>query len=267
MKRMFKCLLLGLLCLTWACTPKSDVKEVPAEYKTDSTIMKGYIAYDAKIKGKRPGILVIHEWWGMGDFVRDRAKALAGLGYTALAVDMYGDGKQAQNNEEAAKLAREVSENNELKKARFRAALDYLKQQDTVDPEHIAVIGYSFGGYIALEMARMGEDIDAVVTFYGGLTTKDPAQPGSIKAKILICQGEKDWYVPEMYVTEFKQEMKHAGADYKMITYPDAEHGFANPQGDVIKEKFQMHYGFNQNAYNKSWADMQEFLKEVFRKQ
>ncbi|RJQ48799.1 MAG: dienelactone hydrolase family protein [Nitrospiraceae bacterium] len=266
MKKITMFTLVMIFCMAAACTKKSDVQSVSVEYKADNISMKGYLASDNKIKGKRPGILLIHEWWGQDEPIRKRAKMLASLGYTVLAVDMFGDGKQAKDAEEAAKFAKEISEDMEVKKARFNAAMNLLKQQDTVDPEHIAAIGYSFGGYIALEMARQGTDLDGIVTFYGGLTTKDPAQPNAVKAKILICQGDKDWYVPPHYVTEFTQEMKHAGADFRIITYEEAEHGFANPEAASYKDTFKMHYEYNEKADKKSWEDAQAFLKDIFRK-
>lgn len=253
--------------LVLACAPKKpEVAESTVEYKAEDTVMKGHIAYDSKIKGKRPGIIVIHEWWGQDEFVKDRARELAKLGYTAIAADMYGNAKMAADNKEAAEYAREVTENPDIAKARFMAAMNALKQHETVDPERIGVIGYSFGGHVALEMARAGVDLKGIVTFYGGLLTKQPAEPGAIKAKILICRGAKDWYVPDMYVTEFRNEMKKAGADYKIIDYPEAEHGFANPNANTLKEKFAMHLAYDEKAFQQSWQDMQQFFKTVFAK-
>ncbi|MBI4848733.1 MAG: dienelactone hydrolase family protein [Nitrospirae bacterium] len=266
MKHLTKYILILLCGMVLACAQKSEMRSGPVEYKSDNVTLKGFLAVDNKIKGKRPGILVVHEWWGPGDFVRDRAKKLAEIGYTALAVDMYGDGKQAATQEEAAKYAKSVTEKPEVRKARFLAAMNLLKQQETVDPDKIAVIGYSFGGNIALEMARAGVDLKGVVTFYGGLSTNNPAQPGVVKAKILVCQGEKDWYVPVLYVTEFEQEMKKANVDYKLITYPVAEHGFSNPESTSIEQKFKMKVAYNAEADKKSWADMQEFFKTIFKK-
>lgn len=268
MNRIIKVMAL-ILCalLVVACAPKKpEVADKTVEYKANDTVMKGYIAYDANVKGKRPGILVIHEWWGQSDFVKERARALAKAGYTALAVDMYGNAKQATDNKAAAEYAREVTEHPDVMQARFMAALNALKQDETVDPEKIAVIGYSFGGHVALEMARAGADLKGVVTFYGGLLTKQPAKAGAIKAKILICQGEKDWYVPAIYVTEFNDEMKKAKADYKMITYKDAEHGFANPDANKLKDTFKMHLGYDEKAYKQSWEDMLQFFKTIFGK-
>ena len=269
MNRLTKCILLISCVLMISCAKKSEIIGKPAEYKSDNVSMKGYLVYDNKINKKRPGVLVLHEWWGQDENVRKRAQMLAQMGYTALVVDMYGDGITAKDPEEAAKHAKEITGNLDLEKSRYTAAINFLKQQETVDPDRIAAIGYSFGGHIALDMARYGADIDAVVTFYGGITlteTQPPAQPGAIKAKILICQGEKDWYMAEHAITGFTQEMKHAGADFKIITYKDAEHGFANPDAKQVVERFKLKYAYDEQADKKSWADMQEFLKSVFGK-
>lgn len=167
----------------------SGVVGKPVSYSDGSTTMKGYLAYDSNIKGKRPGILVVHEWWGLNDYARKRAKMLAGLGYTALAVDMYGDGKQAVHPEDAGKFSSELMKNFAQAKSRFAAARKFLQKQKTVDPEKIAAVGYCFGGGIVLNMARQGADLRGVASFHGSLTAVKPALPGAVKAKILVLQG------------------------------------------------------------------------------
>ncbi len=246
------------------CT-KKEIQSKSVDYQTDDLTMKGYLAFDINAKGKRPGILVAHEWWGQDDHVRERADMLADLGYVALAIDMFGEGKNADSSTEASEFTKEVSENMDIKKARFMAALDFLKQQDNVDPDRIAAIGYSFGGHVVLEMARQGVDIDGVVSIYGGLTTKEPAQPDAIKARVLVQHGIKDWYVTVQNISSFKIEMKKANADYELLEYADAEHGFANTHADTRKEDFKMHLGYNKEADKKAWEDMQKFFQKIFK--
>jgi len=236
----------------------------PVEYTSGNVVLKGYLACDRSVKGKRPGILVVHEWWGHNEYARKRALMLARLGYTALAVDMYGDGKQAEHPDEAGKFAKEISGNMDMKIARFMAAMDYLKKQESVDPARIAAIGYCFGGSVVLDMARSGMDLKGVVSFHGGLTTNNPAKPGAVKAKILVCHGENDSFITAEQIAAFKQEMTEAKADLQFITYKDAKHSFTNPEADSYAQKFKIPVGYNSEADKKSWEDMRRFLKSVF---
>lgn len=260
-------ILLILSIFITSCTEKRAIQGEAVEYKADGVTFKGYIAYDRNKKGKRPGVLVVHEWWGHNEQVRKRAEMLAGLGYTALVVDMYGNGKQAGSSEEAAKLAMEVSGNDELRRKRFTAAMNFLGRHESVDPGHIAAVGYSFGGYVVLQEALDGADLDGVISFYGGLLVKMPDAPGEVKAKILILHGEKDWYVTPQMIVQFESDMKKSGVAYEMISYKDAEHGYTNPESGILAEKFKgMHIKYNEEADKKSWADMQKFLETVFHK-
>ncbi|UCD35024.1 MAG: dienelactone hydrolase family protein [Nitrospiraceae bacterium] len=255
-----------LLILFLAASACKDIRGEAVDYQTGDMVMKGFLAYDHGMKEKRPGVLVVHEWWGLNDYARKRALMLAELGYTALAVDMYGEGKQALHPQEAGAFAKEVSGNMDLKKARFMAALDVLKNHGSVDPERIAAIGYCFGGSMVLEMARAGVDLDGVVSFHGGLTTANPARPGSVKAKILVCHGEADTFVTPEQIKAFKQEMAQAGADMEFLTYPDATHSFTNPDADSYAKQFGISVGYNRAADEQSWKDMQGFLKGLFQK-
>jgi dienelactone hydrolase len=234
-------------------------------YRAGDAEMKGYLAYDDARKGKRPGVLVVHEWWGHNDYARKRARMLAALGYTALAVDMYGDGKQASHPDEAGKFAGEVRKNLPLEKARFDAALELLKKQASVDPRRIAAIGYCFGGGVALEMARAGEDVAGVVSFHGTLDTADPARPGAVKAKLLVLTGAEDPFVPAEQVARFEKEMNAAGVDYRVVTYPGAKHAFTNPNADVYGKQFDLPLEYNSAADRESWQAMQEFFVTIFR--
>ncbi|MEW6602262.1 MAG: dienelactone hydrolase family protein [Nitrospirota bacterium] len=257
--------ILGLFIAS--CTEKPAFQSSTIEYKTDGETFKGYIAYDGNKKGRRPGIIVVHEWWGQNDQVRRRADMLAGLGYTALVVDMFGNGRVANNSEEAAELAKEVSGNADLRRSRFMAAMDFLRKQETVDPEKIAAVGYSFGGYVVLQEVLDGADLRGAVSFYGGVLVNMPDTPGSVKGKILLLQGEKDWYVTQQMITQFKTDMKKTGADYEIITFKDAEHGYSNPESDALALKYGgMHIKYNEEADRKSWDDMRKFLEKVFSK-
>ena len=263
MKRLFFAL---ILLLSWNTNAHSAIIGEPVMYKSGDVTMQGYLSYDDSIAGKRPGILVVHEWWGLNEYARERARMFAELGYTALAVDMYGDGKQADHPDEAGKFAAAVRQNLPAATERFIAAMQVLKKNPTVDPEHIAAVGYCFGGGVVLEMARQGLDLDAVVSFHGSLTTDHPAAPGVVKARILICNGADDKMTTQADIEAFKREMAAAGVDYEFITYPGAKHSFTNPGADIYAEKFNIPVGYNREADKKSWEDMKKFLKETFAK-
>lgn len=258
---------LVLTGLIVSCTAKHEIDNKTVEYRVNDKVFQGYLAFDSDKKDKRPGILLVHEWWGHNDHIRRRADMLAELGYTALAVDMYGNGKQANNFDEAAQLAQEISNNPDIRRERFMAAVDFLKNHETVDPERIAAIGYSFGGNIVLNMALEGADLDGVVSFYGGFLVDPPAEPAGIKARMLILHGDKDWYVTPQMLAGFKMKMKKAGIKYDLISYEEANHGFTNPEAEALKEKFKgMRLEYNKNADEKSWEDMSKFLQTIFYK-
>jgi dienelactone hydrolase len=256
--------------LVWAAaglvSAKTDIERKEVMYSAEGVVMKGYLAYDKNVRGRRPGVLVVHEWWGLNAYARKRARMLAELGYTALAVDMYGGGKQALHPEDAGKFSSELMKNFETAKTRFMAAMDFLAKQPTVDPERIAAIGYCFGGGVVLNMARMGVDLKGVASFHGNLTAVKPAQPGAIKAKILVLHGADDKFVTPEQVEAFKKEMKNAGADFRFISYAGAMHSFTNPDADEYAKKFNLPLGYNAEADKKSWAELKKFLKMIFQK-
>jgi dienelactone hydrolase len=233
-------------------------------YGINGTVLKGYIAYDDAIKGKRPGILVVHEWWGLNDYARKRARMLAEQGYTALALDMYGNGRQAHHPDDAGKFASEVAKNAPLAKARFEAALNLLKKQKTVDKDNIGAVGYCFGGSVVLEMARAGEPLKVVVSYHGGLGTEHPAEPGQVHARIASFTGEEDPMIPATQVAAFRQEMDQAGVTYKAVTYPGAKHAFTNPEADGYGKEFNLPLAFDPAADKDSWEQGLAFLKEGF---
>ena len=256
-----------IVALTFvAHSAQAAVKGEEVQYKAGNTVLKGYLAYDDAVKGKRPGVLVVHEWWGHNEYARERARMLAALGYTALALDMYGDGHQAHHPDEAGKFSGEVRKNLVLAKQRFDAAQRLLKKNPTVDGKNIAAIGYCFGGAIVLEMARQGENLKGVVSFHGSLNTDQPAKAGKVKARLLVLTGEADPFVPAEQVEAFKKEMEAAKTPYRVIAYPGAKHSFTSKEADQYGQKFNLPLAYNAEADQKSWAEMQAFFKEIFAK-
>ncbi len=239
------------------------VKGEEVTYATDSTNLKGYIAYDANADAKRPGVLIVHEWWGHNDYVRQRADMLAELGYTALAVDMYGDGKQADHPDDAGKFAMSVMGNLPEATARFNAAMALLKSHDAVNGEQIAAIGYCFGGSVVLTMANSGADLDAVAAFHSGVQL--PVMPNDqLKAKVLVCNGADDPFISPESITAFKTAMDSIKADYQYVAYPGVKHSFTSKEADANGEKFGLPLAYDANADKKSWSSLQELLEEVF---
>jgi dienelactone hydrolase len=256
----------ALLMLSVLLPAYAEIRGEEVEYTDGKITMKGYLAYDDAMTYKPPGVLVVHEWWGHNEYARKRAVMLAELGYTVLAVDMYGDGKQANHPDDAGKFAGEVMQNVESAKARFMAAMDVLKKHPMTDPNQIAAIGYCFGGGVVLHMARFGTDLKGVVSFHGSLSTQTPAKPGEVKAKILVCHGADDGFIPQEQIDRFKEEMKKAQADFEFISYPGAVHSFTNPEANALGEKFGLPIKYNAEADKKSWEDMQRFFKTIFSK-
>jgi len=259
MLRLISAVFVMLACLS----AQAAIVGEEVSYQTGDTVMKGYLARDDALQGKRPGILVVHEWWGQNAYARKRADMLAALGYTALAVDMYGEGQTAAHPEDAGKFSGAVRKNLPLMKARFEAARNFLNAQPSVDPEKNAAIGYCFGGSVVLEMARAGEDLDGVVSFHGSLGGLGPVSD-NVKAKILVANGADDPFVTAEQIDMFKQDMDAAGADYRFINYPGAKHSFTNPEANAFGEKFGLPLAYNADADAASWQAMQDFLKTIF---
>ena len=258
--------LTGILLAVISTAALAAVKGEEVQYQAGDVVLKGYLAYDDAIKGKRPGILVVHEWWGHNNYARMRARTLAELGYTALAVDMYGDGKTADHPDTAKQFMSEVAQNLPLMKARFKAARKLLAKHKTVDNNRIGAIGYCFGGAVVLNMARAGEKLAGVVSFHGSLGTSEPARYGKVKAQVLVLNGADDLFVTAEQIEAFKKEMENAGAKYRFINYPGARHGFTNPDANVYGPKFNMPLAYNKDADERSWAEMQAFFNGLFRK-
>ena len=243
-----------------------DVVTEEVTYEAGGATCTGFIAYDASREGPRPGVLIVHEWWGHNDYVRQRARMLAELGYTAFALDMYGDGKSAEHPQDAQKFMSEVLANMSVGVARFEAAQRLLEQHATTDPERIAAIGYCFGGAVVLAMARQGKDLDAVASFHGSLATEERAKPGTVRARVLICHGGRDQMVPREQVAEVEQEMRVGGApSVRTVIYEHAQHGFTNPDATAMGQKFDIPIGYDAEADAASWGELQRLLTETFR--
>ena len=234
-------------------------------YSSDGTPLKGYIAYDSSKTGKRPGIIVVHEWWGMNAYAEHRADSLAKLGYIALAIDMYGNGKTAEHPDNAGKFAQAVMEHMDTARARFNAGLELLKNQPQTDTSKLAAIGYCFGGGVVLRMALAGVPLDGAVSFHGDLPTQPPKHPDSVKAAILVCNGAADPFNPPEKVKTFKSMMDNAGIPYTFENYEGAKHSFTNPAADSIGKKYNLPLAYNKAADENSWADMQEFFNRIFK--
>jgi len=242
----------------------STVKTEEVSYEADGVTMKGFLAWDGAKEGPRPGVLVVHEWWGHNAYARRRAIMLAELGYTALAVDMYGDGKTAEHPADAMKFAGEVNANLDAAKVRFEAAKKLLAERAETDPAKLAAVGYCFGGGIVLGMARMGEDLKGVVSVHGTLAAKTPAEKGAVKAEILVLTGAADTFVPADQVSAFEAEMKAAEAKFEVVSYEGAMHAFSNPEATELGKKFELPIAYDAKADAASWDAMKAFLTRVF---
>lgn len=251
-----------LLCCSTMAQAAIQTREVPYT-AADGTRLVGYHAWDDAISGPRPGVIVVHEWWGLNDYAKRRARDLAALGYSALAVDMYGDGRNTQHPDDAKAFMNAALADPAIPKARFQAGLDLLKAQPQTDPARLAAIGYCFGGKVVLDMARQGLPLAAVVSFHGALVTATPATPGSVKAKVLVEHGAADSFITAEQIAAFKAEMDQAGADYRFVELPGAKHGFSNPDADAHKGH-GLDLGYQKEADERSWADMQALFKDVF---
>jgi dienelactone hydrolase len=248
-----------------AQTRGAKVSGEEISYKSaDGTTLKGYVAFDENKKGKRPAIIVIHEWWGNNDYARYRADMLAGLGYIAIAADMYGNGKEGPTPKEAQELATPFYQNPQLAKERIEAAVTKLKEYEQTDAAQLACIGYCFGGSMSLNAANLGMDFKGVVSFHGGLAVV-PAEEGKTKAKILVCHGGADKFISDEELKKFKDNMDAAKVDYTFISYPDATHAFSNPDATENGKKFGIPIAYNMAADKKSWEDMKAFFKKLFQ--
>ena len=231
-------------------------------YKLDTTTFKGFLAYDDAVKGKRPGVLVVHEWWGLNDFARTQAKKLAGMGYVALAADMYGNGMNTTDPKVAGAMAGSLRGTPRLRE-RALAGLSELLRQPEVDTDRVAAIGFCFGGSAVLDLAYGGAKVKGVVTFHGGLFSPKEQDMKNIKTKFLVLHGADDPTMPRDSVLAFQESMRKSGADWQMVFYANAVHGFTNPANGTDNSKGA---AYNPLAAQRSWEQMKMFLNEVLAK-
>jgi len=257
-----KVLILALVLFLAAGVAQAAVHTEVVEYKHGDTVLEGYLAYDDSSAGKRPGVLVVHEWTGHNPYVRKRAEQLAALGYVAFALDMYGKGVHAKDAKEAASLASAYKNDRKLMRARARAGLDVLQKQALVDTQRLAAIGYCFGGTTVLELARDGAELAGVVSFHGDLSTPNPEDAKNIKAKVLAQHGADDPFVPPPQVAAFEEEMRKGGVDWQLIKYGGAVHSFTNPGAGNDNSKGA---AYNAKADRRSWDAMQRLFQEIFQ--
>lgn len=257
--------LLALVLLAFSQAGLAAIVGKDVRYSAGDATMRGYLAYDDAIQGKRPGVLVVPEWWGVNDYGRKRARMLAEQGYVALVVDMYGAGQTANNPKEAGALAGTVNKNPKLALARFQAAEKFLNKQAGVKKGELAALGYCFGGGVVLNMARLGEPLKAVVSYHGVLASDIAIKPGEVKAKLRVFNGAADPIVPPAQVESFKTDMDNAKVDYVLVDYPDVKHTFTNREADSYATQFGLPLKYDANADADSWAKTLEFLKATLK--
>lgn len=263
---MRMCILATGLAMTVA-SANAAIREDPVTYRDGDTTMKGFVVYDDASKSKRPGVVVVHEWWGITKHVHGEARKLASQGYTAFIADMYGDGKTADNPKDAGALSGAVRKNPAQMQSRFNAARDQLAKHATVDPKRIAAIGFCFGGSVVLDMARMGNDLVAVTAFHAGLGPAGAkAAPGAVKSQVLVLNGAADPFIKPESVTEFKQEMDAAKVKYRYVDYPGAVHAFTNPEATEKGKQFNLPLAYDAKADEQSKDEMAKFLKSTLGK-
>lgn len=245
-------------------TKSPKIKEDNVTYTGDNITMNGFVAYDENKEGPRPAVIVVPEWWGLNDYPKQRAKQLAELGYIAIAIDLYGDGKVADNPDSAGKYATPFYKDPQMARRRFDAALAKLKTYSQADTSRIAAIGYCFGGAQVLNMARLGENLKGVVSFHGNLMGV-PADKNTLKAAILVCHGAADTFVSPGEIDKFKKEMDAVGANYTFKAYDSAVHAFTNPGATELGKKFKLNIAYNAAADSASWQDMKTFFGKIFQ--
>ncbi|MGB0683335.1 MAG: dienelactone hydrolase family protein [Magnetovibrionaceae bacterium] len=265
MLNLTKTLLLATaIMLGFGATAQAGLKSETVTYTVDGQELTGYLVYDEAISGKRPGVIVVHEWWGHDAYARSRAEKLAAEGYTAFALDMYGTGKLADHPKDAGAMVKEVFAKEGRMVARFNAALDIIKAHETVDATKTGAIGYCFGGNVILNMARAGADLNAVAAFHASLGGIAPDVPSEVKAKVRVYNGADDPFIKPENLEAFNASMAAAGANYEYIAYPGVVHSFTNPEASARGEKLGLPLKYDEKADTDSWMQAMDLFKEAF---
>jgi dienelactone hydrolase len=254
--------LIAFVCVGYIATAQAEIKTKTVEYKQGETVLEGFLAWDDAQQGKRPGVLVVHEWNGLNDYIKMRAEMLAKLGYVAFAPDIYGKGVRPANMQQSAQESSKYFKDRPLMRQRVQAGLEQLNSNSLVDTTKIAAIGYCFGGTTALELGRSGADIAAIVTFHAGLSNPSPEDAKNIKARVLVLQGANDPYAKPADVDKFEDEMRATKVDWQFVSYGGAVHGFSNPNNHDPEHGLV----YDQKADQRSWKAMQDFFDEIFAK-
>jgi dienelactone hydrolase len=257
----------ALCALAMTTSAYAAIKEEPVTYQDGTTTMKGFVVYDDAVQGKRPGIIMVHEWWGITKHMHNEAQKFAQQGYTAFIADMYGDAKTADNPKDAGALSGAVMKDPKVMEARFNAAQAQLARYPTVDPARIGAVGYCFGGAVVLNMARAGADLDAVAGFHAslGLNTPAPA-PGTVKAKVLVLNGADDPFVKREEYEALKKDFDAAKVEYRVIQYPGAVHAFTNPEATELGQKFNLPLQYDAQADREAKAEASKFFAANLQK-
>lgn len=252
------------LCLFFAVLASSTVNAAVTEatYELPDNLGTAVLYTDNAQDDRNAAVIVVHEWWGLNDYARGRARKLAEEGYTAIAVDMYGTGKIADHPKDATAFMNAAFAEPEKMTARFNAAKEILLAQKTVDKKRLYAVGYCFGGAVVLNQARLGNDLYGVASFHGSLGTDKPAQAGKVTAKILVATGGADPMVPADQVGAFVTEMSNAGVKLQLLSFPNAKHSFTNPGSTKVGKKYDMPLAYDKEADKESWEALEEFLDE-----
>ncbi len=254
-------LLAAALLLGFVASSHAELRTESVRYKDADTMLKGYLVWDDAVEGKRPGVIVIHEWWGLNDYARTRAEMLARLGYVAFAADMYGKDKVTEHADQASTWMKQISGNIEQWQRRALLGVELLRKHELVDHTRLAAIGYCFGGATAMQLAYSGAELNGVVSFHGSLPVPSEKQASNIRASVLVAHGDADSFIPAERIGRFKAALDGADVDWQMLIYGGARHGFTNPDAG--------RYGldgvrYDEKADRRSWAAMQQFFHEIF---
>lgn len=239
------------------------IKSGPVEYKQGGVTLEGWQAHDDAKPGKRPAVLVVHQWKGLTDYEKKRAEMLAQLGYNVLCVDIYGRGIRPANPKDAGAEAGKYKSNRALLRDRVNAGLEVLRKNPLTDAKRIAAIGYCFGGTTVLELARSGADVAGVVSFHGALDSPAPSDAKNIKCRVLALHGADDPFVPQKDVDAFCAEMRDAKVDWQLVSYGGSVHSFTLWDAGNDNSKGA---AYNAKADQRSWEAMKSFFAELFGK-